>query len=135
MLFSGNGPQAKRCSPDHHRFRWLNPAYDECNQVCGHFDRIGEADDFLPAVNRFSRDRSVGDSNECWIDDQSRGVDCLEVRFIPAGKSPTGIGGLELCCRYAVRYPAFVFVGASIKSAELIVERAGKCNGQPPGAW
>ncbi len=43
MPFPRNGPQAKRGLADHHRFGRLDPAYDECDQVGGHFNCIGEA--------------------------------------------------------------------------------------------
>src|SRR5438105_5600533 len=121
MLFPRNGPQAKWGLADHHWFGRLDPAYDECDQVGGHLDRIGEADDLLSSSKRFGRDRGVGDSDERRIDDQRRGKDGFEVRFIPAGERPTGIGGFELRRGYAVSRTTFVFVGAAIEPTELIV--------------
>ena len=132
VRFARDGPESQRCLADKCRSRRVDPTDDKGDQISGHLDCVGEAQNFLVSLNGLRCEGAVRNSAKRSVDHQCRGEDGFEVRFIPAWKGASGVRRFELRGCHRLVCTGLVFIGAAIEPSELIVKRTLKGDVQLP---
>ena len=101
--------------------------HHESQQVSGHNRRFGEHHRLIAGVQpRLVDNRRVGDRHHIGGNVQRQLKSGFARRFIPAGKGPPRVRGLELSGRQVSRFPFRVHILAAVKAAQLVVQLPGK---------
>ena len=85
---------------------------------------------FLPVPGKgvLAHHPRVGDCRQLFVDHQRHLKNRFERRLVPTGKGPPGVGRFELRRSQRLVLAVRVFVGAAIKTVQLVVQNAGEVN-------
>ncbi len=99
----------------------------EGHQIRRHHHGLSERHSLAPVAEPLDRaDLLVGYGGQLLVDDEGNGESSLEVRFVPAGKRPPGVGGLELGGGDDLVDAVVAPEGTAIEAAQSFVEYAGE---------
>ncbi len=123
----------KRGAVDVDRRRRLQRADDEREQVRRQLHRGPEADPPATVGQRLvCLHGSTGDRHEVPRHDQGYRKRRLEIRFVPAGEGPAGVGRLELGGGQGVLGAGVVREDRPVEAPQLIVQDPAEVGVQPP---
>ena len=105
------------------------------NEVGRHLHRVGVVNADLARVSRLPVNfTGVGNSEKIVVDDQGDTKYRFEFRFVPAGESAAGVGGLELGGGDGPYDAVPVCEGTPVETPQFVVEDAGEGDGEGPVA-
>ena len=136
VLLARRGGDAQRDTGHVDRLAELEGADHQGHEVGRHRHGLGEADLLLAVAERLlAHHRAVGDGRQGLVDDQGHRKGGLAIRFVPTGKGPPGVGGLELRGGEHALAPVGVLEGAAVEAVQLVVElpREGEVQLPRPG--